>query len=376
MLYLFCSAAAPLYKRDALECISYPSGHVFRFRYQVKYVQPEVLSNLQSFLGADALLVFLDTVDSPKATDFSFLPLRMVTIARMEVTAGALYIDFNFGEFVNYATSERRDAWDRFFKGLSSRPWPPGVKSGENPDGRFVLAYEISPPDLSTECSRPYDNWNSVVNQLDKTKDLADSTFCLILGFFEVQKDLAEKKLGSVRHGFDSIYPIPMGKSVVLKTLLARPSFDYLAEKNARALTISNAGDVFAGMSKNKIVSESRYNEDRTVFVCKRVFDTVLAIVSIEETNTQEVRSPRLTLLTRVRVPRLIIGIVVGGVALSALLLAMDADLIKFIATLVPTHIGKYLEVNSKAIAGLAKLFSPIPVGISAYVAFRKLPIK
>lgn len=376
MLYLFCSAAAPLYKRDALECISYPAGHIFRFRYLEKYVQPEVLSDLKKFGGADALLVFLDRVGSPKTLDFAFFPLRMVKVERMEVTAGALYIDFSFGEFVNYVTNARRDAWDRFFKSLSSRPWPPGVKSGPNPDGRFVLEHEIPPPDLTTECPRPYDNWNSVVNQLDKTRDLAGSTFCLVLGFFEVGGDLVEKKLGSVRHGFDSIYPVPMGKSVVLKTLLSRPSFDYEDQKSIRTLTVSTAGDVFAGMSKSKILSESRYNEDRTVLVCKRIFDTVLAIVSIEEAGSQEVRSPRLTLLTRVRVPRPTVGIVVGGVALSALFLAMDADLIKFIATLIPWDLGKWLETNAKTLSGIAKLLSPIPIAISAYTAFRKLPIK
>lgn len=377
MLYLFCSAAAPLYKRDALECISYPAGHIFRFRYAVKYVEPGVLTNPKSFVGKQALLVFLDTVGSPKPIEFDFYPLRMVMILRMEVTAGAIYIDFGFGEFVNYVTGdERRDAWDRFFKNLASRPWPPGVKSGPNPDGRFVLSYELNPPDMTTESLRPYDNWNSVVNQLDKTKDLADSTFCLVQGFYEAGGQMSESKLASTSQGFDSIYPIPMGKSVVLKTLLSRPSFDYANPKSARTLTISTVGDVFAGMSKNKILSESRYNEDRTVLVCKRVFDTVLAIVSIEEANTESVRSPRLTLLTRVQVPRLIIGFVVGGVALAALLLAMETEVIKFVATLMPSSIEEWLTPNSKTIAAIAKLFAPVPVAISAYIAFRKLPIK
>lgn len=377
MLYLFCSAASPLYKRDALECTSYPVGHIFRFRYALKYIEPDVVSNSQSFVGQKALIVFLDTLGSPKPTDFDFYPVRMVVILRMEATAGAIYIDFQFGEFVNYvAGNATRDAWNSFCKNLASRPWPPGAGSGSNPDGRFVLSSEAAPPALTTESSVSYDSWNSVVNQLDKTKDLAGSTFCLVQGLFVVGKQMAENKVESVRHGFDSIYPVPMGESVVLKTLLSRPSFNYDDPKGARTLTISTVGDVFAGMSKNKIMSESRYNEDRTVLICKRVFDTVLAIVSIEEVNSETVRSPRLTLLTRVQVPRLVISGIVAGVAFSALLLALDMEVVKFIATLLPSRLETVLDSNAKAIAATMKFMAPVPIAVSTYFAFRKLPIK
>lgn len=377
MLYLFCSAASPLYKRDALECISYPSGHIFRFRYALKYVQPEILKSLKCYVDKRALLVFLDTVGAEKTVDFKFYPLRVVSILRMEVVAGAIYIDFRFGDFVNYLTDNvRRDAWHQFFANLAIRPWPLGARTGANPDGRFVLIDDAEPPELSTSCAQPFDNWNSVVKQLDKTKDLADSTFVLIQGFFIVDGKLSEKNVKATTQGLDSIYPVPMGQTVVLKTLLSRPSFNLGDPKSARALTISTTGDVFAGISKDKIHSESRYNEDRTVLVCKRVFDTVLAIVTIEEKENENNRSPRLRLLTRVRVPRLIVSTVVTGVAVSALLLAMDSEVVTFLSTFMPPSMEKWFCANAKAIASVAKLLASVPVAISAYVAFRKLPIK
>ncbi len=379
MLYLFCSAAAPLYKRDALESISYPSEHIFRFRYAQKYVHQDVLNGLQKFKGKQALLVFLDTVTKSDSPDFVFYPLRTVTILRLEQSAGAIYCDFRFGEFVDYGTNaRRRDLWDAFFRKQPSRPWPPGSAS----DGYFVFAETQEPPELVTESSRPYDNWNSVVNQLDQTNNLKDSTFCLVLGFYQVKRQWAcgakpyEKKLEPTHNEFDSIYPIPMGQSVVLKMLLSRPSFNYSDPKSARTLTISAGGDTFSGMSKSKIYSESRYNEDRTLLVCKRVFDTVLATVSVEEVGNIDVRSPRLTLLTRVKVPRLVISAVVGGVALSALLLALDAEVVKFLSTFCWDSVQSWLDTNAKSIAAVFKLLSPIPVAFSAYLAFRKLPIK
>ena len=388
MLYLFCSAAAPLYKRDALEVISYPSGHIFRFRYANRYVHPDILRKLERYEGKPALLVFLDTVGTSGSMDFMFYPLRTVTMLRVQHTANAIYFDFRLGDFVHYESGDaRRDLWNGFFRQLSSRPWPPPTKSGRSDEGYFVCATENGPPEFTTASAIPYENWNSVVSHLDKTVDLAKSTFCLILGFFQVRRlwwtiDIFkfgrryETRLKPMDDGFDTVYPVPMGKSVVLKMLLSRPSFDYADPKSARILTMVTGGDTFSGMSKSKIQSESRYNEDRTLLVCKRVFDTVLATVSIEESGIEEIRSPRLTLLTRVRVPRFVIGSVVGGVALSAFLFAIDTDVIRFLASFFPSASRDWMCINAKSIVAIAKLISPAPVAVSAYVAFRKLPIK
>ncbi len=384
MLYLFCSAASPLYKRDALESISYPVNHIFRFRYALKYVDKGVVANLEKFTGKPAVLIFLDTIGSPASPDFDFYPLRLVTILGLEDSAGAIYCNFRFGDFVHYGDgSRRKDLWNSFFRKLPGRPWPPGRPA----DGHFVFETTEEPPELIAESSRPYDNWNSVVNCLDKTKDLKDSTFLLVLGFYRVRRrgfrsgfrefwKMSEQQLEPTDNQFDSIYPVPMGESVVLKILLSRPSFNYSDPKSARVLKISAGSDTFSGMSKEKIISESRYNEDRTVLVCKRVFDAALAAVSIEEKDVDVVRSPRLTLLTRVRVPRLVISSVVGGVAVGALLLAFDADVVRFIASIGPKPFSAWLDGNAKPIAAIAKLLSPLPLAISAYVAFRRLPVK
>jgi hypothetical protein len=167
-----------------------------------------------------------------------------------------------------------------------------------------------------------------------------------------------------------------MGQSVVLKILLSRPSFDYDDPKSARTLKITAGGDTFSGLSKSQVLSESRYNEDRTVLVCKRVFDSALSIVSIEEPGDAEVRSPRITLLTQVKVPAWIVVVLVAGVVLSAALVAFDADTLKFIATWLPDPWGKRVDGNAKALAGIGKTISPLPIGISAFLAFKRLPIK
>jgi hypothetical protein len=168
-----------------------------------------------------------------------------------------------------------------------------------------------------------------------------------------------------------------MGQSSILKVLLARPKMNYQEAGSRRRLSIVAGGEVFSGLSKNIIYSESRYNEDRTILVCKRVFDTAISTVAIrEDPDPKEIRTPQTVFVIRVRVPRWVVAVVVGGVALTALLLALDPDTVRFLAGVLTAERKKAIEDNARAIAGIARIFSPLPVAVSAYVAFKRLPIK
>src|SRR6266513_1603450 len=241
MLFLFCSAATPLYKKDALVSTSYPKGHIFRFRYAQRYVDPGVLNNLESFGNSEGFLVFADTVEESGKADFVFYPVRAISLIRLIRLAGAIYVDFRFGDFVNYGSGkEDQLVWDKALKGLAERPWPPSKKSGRQKDqeGYFLLSANSGVLSITTESQIPFENWNSVVKSLDASNNLAKSTFCLFLGFYQVKKDWCcrplEVKLESTDDEFDTIYLVPMGQSVVLKLLLSRPSFDHDDSASAR----------------------------------------------------------------------------------------------------------------------------------------------
>lgn len=383
MLYLFCSAGTVLYKRDALEVLCYPPGRIFRFRYDQVYVEPEIVQDLESRESADGILVFADTVGEPGGMDFRFFPVRRIVTIRLFVKANAVYIDFRLGEFVNYGADETRQrCWHEFLKSFEGRPWPPPARSGRRADqqGWFVLRNETIPPNMTSE-GETSENWKSLVQCLDRTVDLAGSTFYLILGFHRVKRrwrigQYEEILLRPSDNTYDSIYPVPMGRDVVLKVLLLRPSFDYNNPASRRRLKITAGGEAFSGLSKDLIDSESRYNEDRTILICKRVFDTALSTVSIQEPDVQDFRSARATLLTRIKVPRWIVGSVVSGVAISALLLALDADTIKFLSTFLTEPWAIRVGRNAKRIATIAKAISPFPVAASAFLAFKRLPFK
>jgi hypothetical protein len=57
------------------------------------------------------------------------------------------------------------------------------------------------------------------------------------------------------------------------------------------------------------------------------------------------------------------------------MLVALDAESIKFLGAMFCVD-AESLERNAKTISVLAKAISPIPISLSAYFAFRKLPLK
>jgi len=383
MLILFCSAATALYKRDALAAISYPKGHIFRFRYATKYVDQTVLDHLERDTGERGIIVFADTITTTAIAEFKFYPVRIISAIRLTHLADAIYVDFELGEFLNYGSDgKKEDVWNEYLKALGKRPWPPALKSGrkEGEEGCFLLEATGSPFEVTAREKTPYENWHTVVNHLDRSVNLGKSTFLLCLGFYQIRSNWffwhSESELKSKNNKFHSIYPVPMGKSVVLKVLLSRPSYDYDSPESVRTLSVKYGGDAFSGISKETIGSESRYDEDRTVLVCKRVFDSALSVVSIEETGDKTARSPRLTLLTKVRVPTWVMLLVIGGVAISTLLLALDEQVLRFIALLLDDAWRSALDRNVKAIAAIGKLLAPFPIAVSAYLAFKRLPIK
>jgi hypothetical protein len=371
-----------------LESTCYPEGHLFRFRYEKKYVDAEIWKKPKSFEDKEGMIVFLDTVGEEGCKDFDFFPIRKIRTVRLFPLGLAIYIDFRFGGFIDYGPEDdetRKIAWSSFFEELPNRPWPPPEISGRNEDthkGYFAMSHSEDNPEFPSEIRIAHETWENMIRRLDKTNDLKDSTFFKILGFYEIKKKWlvgshSEVPIKSKDNGYDTVYPLPMGKSVILKLLLSRPSYDTKDPQSRRVLKVKLAAGSFAGASKDVLLSDSRYNEERIVIVCKRVFDSVFSTVSIEQqAEPADVQAPKPFLLTWIKVPKSIVCVVISGVVLTTLLLGCDAELIKQLgAWLSPSHV-QFFEEKAKILSILAKASAAIPVGISAYFAFRRLPLR
>ena len=332
-------------------------------------------------------MVFLDTVGLVGNMDFKFFPVRKVKIMRLHREASAIYVDFTFDD------EAREVEWDTFFRNLANRPWPPPQRSGRGKEehGSFILSNERCNPEFPTEGSISNEPWKSVIERLDKTEGLKASTFFQVLGFYEIKRawlipkvnlrlpligPLSEIPVRCKGKLHDSIYPLPMGKSIVLRLLFERPSYDYESEASRRVLELKYSNESLAGVSKSIIHSDSRYNEERIILVCKRVPDPIVSSISIEQQNDNSIQSPKPFLLTQISVPRGIIGVVVVSFFISTLLVSLGPDSIERLGAWIWPAQAPFIKEISGFFSGFAKLLAAALVGVSGYLAFRRLPLK
>lgn len=346
MFYLFSSASSTRYKTDVLDTLCYPEDHIFRFRYQDKYVDDEIgtwanktvfdkLTDQQKL----AVVIYAEESRSDAGYYFKFYPLREVQIIQIQKEGSIFYVDFKFGKFINYFHSGRDKAFDeqKKFQSTLNRldryPLPPLKKDasgqlrgkiwsegGQQIDFDSALAsasggYFFNHVEEESEnhlkysvgdtVNNPNQAWESVVEVLSQSPSMNTCIFYLIEGFYTTEKkrwffgEWEERLAKSRSRKLDSIYPLPMGRDAVLKLLFYRSS--KAVDVLPRTLEIKAGSDAFAGFSQKEIAIHSRYNEERILIASKRVLDDVLSPISIElvqvktvtgDLNAQTTHSP------------------------------------------------------------------------------------
>lgn len=332
MFYLFSSDYSTKYKRNVLDILCYPESQIFRFRYQDYHVSDEIkgwaksqseLSKKLKEVGNTGVLIYAETAGDIPSKTFNFYPTREGEIIRIQVVGSVYYIDFKLGDFIDYndQLTKNTESFHETIKKLKFSPLPPltyktdaaGNKLNEQEgltwyeDKNQPTAYDPSTksktqgfffsfipksatsPGLIKYSKGGLNNlkaWESVVEALSSSASMKACVFYLIEGFYRVRRSWflfgrrEEYLIRPKNNNWDTKYPLKMGKSFVLKLLFYRSS-------NAtpilpQTLEIKTDGDAFAGFSQKEILILSRYNEERILIACKRIFDSVFAPIIIE----------------------------------------------------------------------------------------------
>jgi hypothetical protein len=174
MFYLFSSDATARYKRNVLDILCYPEGHIFTFRYQDRYVSDTIISwtsgqlpnwwdkvrgwlTRQSPLslrlekaiseklneaGRRGVTIYAETKEPPPHKRFNFFPVREIEIIRIKVEGSIYYVDFRLGKFINYyaglnsqtigvendryqKAAENKDEFQKQLEATAYHPLPP-----------------------------------------------------------------------------------------------------------------------------------------------------------------------------------------------------------------------------------------------------------
>lgn len=341
LFFLFSSDSSPRYQRNVLDILCYPENHIFRFRYQDKYVSDEIKAWERSPIeineklkahGGRGIVIYAETTDnSPR--DFNFYPVREVKIASIKVEGFIYYVDIILGKFINYFAglddlslqdenvrvekgkenlkifrdqikshkfyplpklNETGDSfvWDEISKDIKTLP--PGSSLENKTQGfYFNLIKEtennIPPLDYVTKEHFSNSSWESVIDVISRAEKMKSSVFYRILGFyplpfFGIDNFGKDRNIKIQNKALTTTYLLPMGETVTLKLLFykSEQAWEENPEIKNQILEIKSNSDVFAGFSQTEIPILSRYNEELIQIACKRVFDSVFAPISIQ----------------------------------------------------------------------------------------------
>jgi hypothetical protein len=474
MFYLFSSDAETRYKRNVLDILCYPEGQIFRFRYNISHVAPTIQTlasdpesdsklNKKEW-GRKAVAVYAETTGKVPTRSFTFYPTREVEILRIQVIGTVYYVDVKLGRFIDYTScSCAPDCLTSFrdtFSQLEFYPLPALTQKlgaeGDQPEDREGLTWALNEKNprpytgtsaitnqgyffhhvtdnstaalkYNTGLSDNHKAWQSAIEILSSAPSMRNSVFYLVEGFYLVRREYLlfgkqrEHLIPPKNNGWETRYPLKMGKTVVLKLLFYRS--EKASSISSRSLEIRTEGDAFAGFSQKEIPLLSRYNEERILIACKRVFDSIFAPIVIalkkesdsvpvsadslfllrstqvatpwgvlefklkepqEDTAatnaSADILAPNPFLLTQVVPSQGLILLTLVFLTFASFFLFMSPDYIQMLgwSRLIQQNskeFGDWLVRNAPTLSQLSKIFGAVLTLAAGYLGFRKLPL-
>jgi hypothetical protein len=106
-LHLFTSNIRDLYIQDALSLLAAPSGLIYRFRYEEKYVADSLRKEWRAGALAGRHVAVYFSVQHPlNFHAAAFIPLRMGTVTRCAAVGGVYTIEFALSGYIPLAQAD------------------------------------------------------------------------------------------------------------------------------------------------------------------------------------------------------------------------------------------------------------------------------
>ncbi len=391
MFMLFSSNAERLFQRGILEVLALPDGHPIAFRYQSKYIAPtvsdsirrEAIGDLFKQQGNRALIVYAER-PTAECHVYQYCPVRFAEITSLRLLGDIVFVEMTLRECANLAnweeTSESRVA---FLRTVRTRE---GALVADTGQGYFLDVTDDCAWGLWSDEQTEGQTWQTVVDKLAAMPSMANCLFYRIRGFFDTasrfpfQRAPFERVIAPKTAPGSLVYQIPVSAVVDLKLFFYRPigadpktiraDFEIEADKTG-----------FSEVPDKRIVLESRYDEISIRLASKRVFDSVLAPVSIrlKGSTPENVLACEPLLLCMVRMPPSLLVTLIFSLFLVPLFFALGADDISWALTHLP-DLRRSLGIvdlgpASIRLAVYAKLLGSLIAAVAGFIIFRRLPV-
>lgn len=392
MLVLLSSNAETRFKRNILDVLCYPRGQLTSFRYQSKYVAPTtgaLLTETTRFrkrapIGKEALIIYVQR-PTTATDDFSYVPIRYGVVRAYRWISDVIFVDVELGAFASVGSWTNSQALEHRFRGSMS------TRSGAINPTTFEGYFFDEVPDVGwrlRESERPDgEHWKTVVCKLAELPSMDNCLFYQIRGVFTPVSPSrfngykSSVLINRMRKRGGLFFSLPMSTSFELRFLFFRPP----SSKPKTITAVVNVKPDESGFSIVPIGTlklESRYDELIVPLVTKRVFDNVLApiSVSISSEHTPPILASEPLIYCAVKVPRGLVIVIGGALLLAPLLLAMSKKDWACAGLLLPRLTDAFDISASQCkppdeLVGIGKALGAMIASVAGWLAFRRLPL-
>lgn len=247
MLHLFTSDQRPLYQQDALDLLAAPAGHIYRFRYQAKYLGAGLADRWGSGLADVAVRAYFSQQQLPQHDPFTFIPFRQGRVTGAHAAGSLHFLDFEVGPRISLARAadDERQARIAAFSGLLAA----AVETPRNRVSASLGPFVDDDLWVGTGDCDDHAVWETAVEYLQATDAFADRVFLRFADFV----DAATRKTVQQRN---AEFPLVAGRSYELAVVHLQPG-DISLEAGYEA---HSEGEVLAVASGSPIQIASRYD--------------------------------------------------------------------------------------------------------------------
>jgi hypothetical protein len=349
MFLCLSSGAREQYRKDIILALAMPEGSRLQFRYDRKWVAPNVLDKIQdgSCVGVRALIAYIDQHDKTRTPYLT--PCRFASISDAHVYGTTVTIGLFLKEF---AYSENLDSFNQQANALSGNVVPKWGKDGQ-PVGFYCFDVDtnISSPIIS---SNELDVWENIVTQIAQKADfLSEKCFYIFQGI----KDICKTAKIPLKEGYFELKP---SAAYEIEIYHYHPT----EGKSKAFLRLQTETSIIKPNSNPMLAINSRYDVKHFRFQTSRPFLSEIAAVSIfrgDDINTDKCGYYDFDLQLRINE---IWGWKVASGIFAGILLGVP--------TITAALFNCQLSIGAKAAITIVSLVAGILVGIFASFAFKR----
>ncbi|MFT3832547.1 MAG: hypothetical protein QM711_04395 [Micropruina sp.] len=307
MLVLYSSDARPRYVNDIATALAMPNGARFHFRYQARYLSPEVQRMLgeNSLIGSVALICFIGNRNNTTAEEF-LLPVRLAKVTAVEKIGDAYVFTLQASGYPDLGQWPR--SRDEIVERGSS-----AVRQGiSNNHDEYYAAYWDSSGSLGSKSSKGTEGWAGVTERLLLLETFAQ-TYLLRLELTDSKG--SPMQVSADETGWLSFDP---RRSYRVRAWFYGNSVDF----GNRTIKLETDGEVLSSISDQRYVVRSRYDQVDFWFTPKASDQpkrTLLRVVSSPASPSDPSDIPTEVelrcLVTRPLAPRMLLALIAGASA-------------------------------------------------------------